>query len=228
MEIQRAIIRLKTANTPAIVLTPENEVGTALVIHGYGGSKEEQLGLAFRIAETGLKTFVIDLRGHGENALEFDEAVLSDVQSIVSYCRSFGGKVIAIGHSLGGRLALISNADAAIGISPAICETFGGQTRKKLEELRHYRVNERSSVTLEKMLSAFPQPVFPKTHKKFVLFGSRDIPEIVDSCRQLDTDKAFEIKNALHSDIFTLDTTVSIIVRLIDSLYNKKHETLGS
>lgn len=220
MKIQRTIIKLKTADIPAIVLTPLEEMGTALVIHGYGGSKEEQLGLAFRVAETGLKTFAIDLRGHGEQPLNFDESVLSDIQEMVYYCRSFGGKVIAIGHSLGGRLALISDADAAIGISPAICRVFGENTRKKLKELRHYRVNERSPIILEKMISAFPQPIFKHEDQRFVLFGSRDIPEIVDACRQWDEHTSFEISSALHSDIFTLNTTASIIVRLITSIYS--------
>ncbi len=39
------------------------------------------------------------------------------------------GQVTAIGHSLGCRFALISGADFAIGISPALPKTFTPQTQ---------------------------------------------------------------------------------------------------
>ncbi|SMC21757.1 hypothetical protein SAMN02745134_01439 [Clostridium acidisoli DSM 12555] len=66
MNITRETIKGNGFSVPSIVFTPSDLQGAAVIIHGYGGSKEEQLGLAYRVAEAGLKTFVIDLRGHGE------------------------------------------------------------------------------------------------------------------------------------------------------------------
>ena len=59
------------------------------------------MGLAWRVAEIGLTSCVIDLRGHGENLLNLDHGVLSDVGAAIEYCRRYGN-VAAIGHSLGG------------------------------------------------------------------------------------------------------------------------------
>lgn len=36
------------------MIEPAAPKGAAVVIHGYGGCKEEQLGMAWRIAEKGL------------------------------------------------------------------------------------------------------------------------------------------------------------------------------
>src|SRR5271157_6042721 len=112
---------------PAIRISPENPVGAAVVVHGYGGCKEEQLGLAWRVAQSGLVADCIDLRGHGDNPRPFDATVLDDVEIAIRNCREFG-KVVAIGHSLGGRLSLTSSADFAIGISPPLEGTHGERT----------------------------------------------------------------------------------------------------
>ncbi|GGL50098.1 hypothetical protein [Sporolactobacillus putidus] len=72
MQIKRDTLLKGTAQTPCVIFSPDDMRGTALIMHGYGGSNEEQLGLAFRIAETGLRTVVIDLHGHGENSSIFN------------------------------------------------------------------------------------------------------------------------------------------------------------
>ena len=76
-------------------------------------NKKEQLGPGWRVAEAGLLACVIDLRGHGEHSFPLDELAGSEIDAAIRYCRSFGN-VTAIGHSLGGRLALLSDADFCI------------------------------------------------------------------------------------------------------------------
>jgi esterase/lipase len=213
MDIRRQIIKGNGFNVPCIILTPPDLQGVAIVIHGYGGSKEEQLGLAYRVAEIGFKTCVIDLRGHGEHTLSLDEKVILDVETAIKYCKHFG-KVVAIGHSLGGRLALISSADYAIGISPALSSTFSEETLKILRNVRDYRVRDPFSGDLIEVFKRLPLVNFNDNMEKAIIYGSRDIPEIINSCKNLKTknSSAIEIDNALHSDIFTLESTFQSVI----------------
>lgn len=220
MDIRRHIIKGNDFTIPAIILTPSHLYGSVIVIHGYGGAKEEQLGLAYRVAEIGFKTYVIDLRGHGENKLGFDEKVMLDVETVIQCCRSFG-KVTIIGHSLGGRLALISSADYAIGISPALDTTFGKETQNILSNVRDYRVLQPFSGELLQVLKKLPTVNLNNNIKKSIIYGSRDIPEIINSCNILKSENLpiIEIDNALHSDIFTLEATFQNIVKQLKKYY---------
>ena len=71
-----------------------------------------------------------------------------DLETSISYFRQFG-KVTAVGHSLGGRLSLISSADYAIGIAPALNKTYSPQTQELIEEMRDYRVRKSNSNIFE-------------------------------------------------------------------------------
>jgi dienelactone hydrolase len=91
----------------------------AAVFHGYGSNKESMLGLALALTEAGLVCAVPDLPGHGEHPGPFGPSVLEEVRATVEHARAHGS-VLAIGHSMGGRLALLSGADAVVAISPAL------------------------------------------------------------------------------------------------------------
>jgi len=45
---------LNNKHTPGILITPETSKGGVLVVHGYGGCKEEIVGLGVRVAALGL------------------------------------------------------------------------------------------------------------------------------------------------------------------------------
>lgn len=210
MNIERSHIPAEGSYTPAVVITPEDPIGSVVLVPGYGGCKEEVLGIAWRIAESGLRVCSIDLSGHGENLNEFGDRVYDDIETAVTYCRTYG-KVAAVGHSLGGRLALISSADYAIGISPAACDSFRDQTYKVLKATRSYRVRNGSMSVLRSVLKDIPAWKPDNGNNTLVLFGSRDLPEISTFCRSLNTPKT-EIENALHSDIFTLESTFHAVV----------------
>jgi len=208
MDIERIEIAGEGYNVPATLLSPPKASSAAVVIHGYGGCKEEQLGLAFRIAEKGIAACAIDLRGHGEHPLPLNENALDDVSAAVRHCRSYG-KVAAVGHSLGGRLALLSDADFVIGISPpALVSTFGAPTRMILKEMRSYRVREEMDI-----LEVFKRlPLYEPSRNGSVLFicGERDVPEIKETCAALEArgEKVVRIEKALHADIFLLEATL--------------------
>ena len=214
MNIKRELIQADEFGIPCVILTPPVSHGAAVVVHGYGGCKEEQLGLAWRVAEIGLTTCAIDHRGHGEHKLPLDEDVLQDVETAIKYCRSIG-KVAALGHSSGGRLCLISSADFAIGISPALETTYSAETERIINAMRGYRVRESFSGVNFELLKKLPVPQSIDNARTLMLFGSRDVPEIVSSCKELKAkgNHVIEIDQALHNDIFLLEETFGRVVK---------------
>jgi len=216
MKIERKLIQQNGLSIPSTVIEPSNSVGTVIIMHGFGGCKEEQLGLAWRVAEVGFTTCVIDLRGHGEHELPLDEEVVLEVETAIQYFRRYG-KVIAIGHSLGGRLALLSTADYAIGLSPALNKTFSNQTQEIIKALRGYRVNEIYPNVNFEILNKLPEWQIGSNGNVKIIFGSRDVPEIISACNELKEKSVpvIEIDKALHNDIFLLELTFEkIIVQL--------------
>jgi esterase/lipase len=202
---------------PAVKIIPAVYRGIAMVIHGYGGCKEEMLGFSYQISEAGFKTYTIDLRGHGENEIPYDENIVQDINLLTGFIFEPGMKTVIIGHSLGGRLALICGCDYSIGISPAINKEFSIQTQQIINNLRTYRVKEKSQGINFEILKCFPG-YSAKVENTKIIYGSRDIPEIMNKCKvmmELGYDVAV-IENALHSDIYVNKKTIEIIK---DSLY---------
>lgn len=213
MDIERQVIQGNGFKVPSIILKPTNSIGAAVIVHGYGGCKEEQLGLAWRVAEIGITTCVIDLRGHGEHELPLDENILLDVETVIKYCHHFG-KVVALGHSLGGRLSLLSDADYIIGISPALNKTFSNQTQETLKVLRSYRVKEINPNVNWDILNKLPEWEYDGSRNVRIFFGSRDVPDIISTCSKLKEKGVpiIQIDKALHNDIFLLEETFDNII----------------
>jgi len=213
MEIERNFIDAGDCRIPAILIRPDRPRGAAVVLHGYGGNKEEQLGLAFVAAGSGLATYAIDLRGHGEHPLPLDAGIADDVATVIRSCRNFG-KVTTIGHSLGGRLALISDADYRIGISPSLSRTYGERTQEMLRAMRSYRVRPADLATLIDVQAALPvwDPM-KAAGTAAILYAERDAPEIVADCRAAAGSgaRAECIAGTLHSDIFNHERAFTAI-----------------
>jgi esterase/lipase len=221
LKIERHLIRNGQVKIPNIVLEPENSIGGVIIVHGYGGSKEEQLGLAWRITEIGLTSIAVDLRGHGENLMPLTYEICSDLEATIEFGMQFG-KVTVIGHSLGGRLALLSNSNNVIAISPALNQEFSETTRKIIESIRSYRVIENSQSNIFDILHELP--IWKPDGKKnvLILYGSRDVPEIVQTCHDLSSKgvQVQEIINALHSDTFLLEESFNKIIAQIKLWYS--------
>lgn len=77
-------------------------------------------GLAARYAERGYRTISFDFRAHGESergtsqAL-YDAFVRLDLPTVVACAKDRGDKVIVVGHSLGGHVALASQGTGRLG-----------------------------------------------------------------------------------------------------------------
>lgn len=204
MNINRQLIQGDGFTVPSVIITPQTSIGAAIIIHGFGSCKEEHLGFAWRIAEAGFTTCIIDLRGHGEHELEFDEKIVLDVEAAIQYCRRFG-KVVTIGHSLGGRLSLISNADYTIGISPAIYKTLCDQTIGNLNTFKNHRV--RKTLSAKEIFNKIPIWQVSENRNSVIFFGSRDSQDIILACNELKSMDVpvIKVEGALHGDIFLLE-----------------------
>jgi hypothetical protein len=214
MDIQRLMIPGQGFVVPSVVFAPERPVGTAIIAHGYGGCKEEQLGLAWRVAHASIRAVTIDLRGHGEHPLPLDKDVLDDLNTVVHHYKQFG-QVAAIGHSLGGRLALISDADFAIGISPPLDTVFSERTQEQLKKMRSHRVRPEDHSVVFDVLRTIPCWHPTDFRRSMIIFGSRDVPEIVHTCRMVGSTGAtvIEIDRALHGDTYCMEIAFEAVVK---------------
>ena len=214
MDITRKTIQANRHRIPCIIIEPKESFNTAILIHGYGGCKEELLGLGLRVAECGFTSCLIDLPGHGENLDNFTGDVRGYVNAVIEYYRG-SRKIVAIGHSLGGRIALASNAKYVIGISPSLPKEFSAPTREFIKNIRGYRVREQNPDFLWDLHRELPSFDIAAPKKALLLFGSRDVPEIISECKtiQISTNYVLEIYNALHSDIYVNEKVNNIIVR---------------
>jgi alpha-beta hydrolase superfamily lysophospholipase len=212
MDVKRQLLQGDGFHVPSLVVTPEEPSGIVVLVHGYGGSKEEMLGLAWRVAECGYTACAIDLRGHGEHMLALDHDVMADVEAAIAHCREGDRKVIVIGHSLGGRLALLSSADAVIALSPAICPTYSPQIHRIIESWS-YKVREPGTAFVFDILEKLPVWQPGNGRPVAIVHGSRDMPEIRQGCIDLQSRgvRVTEIEKALHNDIFLLGSTMRAI-----------------
>ena len=222
MKIMREFIDGDGFKVPCVTITPQNPKGTVVVVHGYGGTKEKALGLAWRIAEKGFITGCIDLRGHGEHSFNLDCNILSDVESAISHFKDCG-EITAIGHSFGGRLALISSADYAIGISPALGGNFSSEVQNNIRESMDYLVHKSPNTSLFDILNDNIDFLEFDLDKKHLIYGTRDLPEIIFECEDLKSKNldVIKIDNALHSDIFLLESTFKAITNKLETWYTE-------
>lgn len=219
MQIQRVEVQGAGFTVPGVIIEPKSPLGAAVISHGYGGCKEEQLGLAWRVAEAGLAALAIDLRGHGEHPLSLDKDVLDDVEAALRHCHRYG-KVVAIGHSIGGRLSLISSADHAIAISPPLDSAYSERTEETLRKLRHNKVRSDDSNWVFEILRNMP--LWKNEGKGYMMiYGSRDVPEIVSSCDALlnDGGNVVRIEGALHGDTYLMNVTYMNVARQLDEWF---------
>lgn len=220
ISIERKTIDGQGFSVPCALLAPPAPAGGAVIVHGYGGCKEEQLGLAWRIAEAGLAACAIDLRGHGEHLLPLDEHMLQDAEAAIAYCRRYG-KVASVGHSLGGRLALLSSADYSIAISPAFSQTYHPRTEETLKDIRSYRVREAFPGEIFDVLRKMPVWQSGNGKRALVIYGSRDVTDIVNSCVELKSKgvAVAEIDKAVHSDIYLNEETFEAVARQLSAWF---------
>lgn len=168
---------------PAYLFEPERARGGAAVIHGYGGCKEQLLGLAAHFAEARWASLVCDLRGHGEHPASLDQELFRDVEAGLGYLRRYG-KVAAVGHSLGGRLALGSSADFIIAISPAVSRRPSGEGQQMLLAFGSTTVRSPHPGYILELVREM-EDVKDLARPVLLLCGDRDIPTLIEGIPHL-------------------------------------------
>lgn len=169
---------------PAWYVAPEAEpVAGAAVFHGYGSSRDALVGLALTLADAGFSCIVPDLPGHGEHPESLGPQVLHDARAAVEYARRYG-PVLAIGKSLGGRLALLSGADAVVAISPALPAQPSPEGVYALRTFATPRVRQAHPGAVVEVLRDLPAHSV-SGNPVLLVVGEEDIPSIVASVEEL-------------------------------------------
>jgi dienelactone hydrolase len=166
---------------PAYLFRPSSPSAGVAIAHGYGGCKEHMLGLAARLAEEKLAACVFDIRGHGEHPAALDAAMLEDLEATLAFLRRFG-RVAAVGHSLGGRLALMSSADVVVAISPALPRRPSDEGRAMLLHFGSTAVRARAAGEILDILRAMPPPS-ATARRTLLLHAQADIPSLIEGIR---------------------------------------------
>jgi dienelactone hydrolase len=163
--------------TPAWEVSPESSPrGGAAIFHGYGSAKESMLGLALALCGAGLACTVPDVCGHGEHPEPLGPSVLDDVRRTVAHTKRHG-PVLAVGHSMGARLAMLADADAVVAISPALPVQPSPEGMYALRTFPTPRVRQERPGQVVEILRDLPmRPSRPVP--VLVLLGEGDIPSI--------------------------------------------------
>jgi len=94
----------------------------ALLLHGGGQTRHAWKRTAHRLAEQGYHALDLDLRGHGESGWSPSGQYTIDLfaDDVRRVARTFAGKPVLIGASLGGLASLIAEGEAAESIASAL------------------------------------------------------------------------------------------------------------
>ncbi|MFJ8072964.1 alpha/beta fold hydrolase [Streptomyces sp. NPDC096176] len=82
--------------------------GTALLLPGYTGSKEDFIALLEPLAEAGYRTVAVDGRGQYETEGSADQSAYEQgelARDVLAQAAAVGGPLHLVGHSLGGQIA---------------------------------------------------------------------------------------------------------------------------
>lgn len=184
MKVSRAEKVLSGPLPSAWHVAPESDPAAgAVVLHSYGSCKEAMLGLALNLAELGFACIVPDLPGHGEHPATFGPTLLEEVRGAVEQARRYG-QVLALGHSLGGRLALLSTADAVVAISPALPLEPSPEGVYALRTFSSPKVRQAYPGQVIDVLRGLPQHEL-EDEPVLIVLGEGDIPSIVRAAEAL-------------------------------------------
>ncbi|HEV8681323.1 MAG TPA: alpha/beta fold hydrolase [Actinomycetota bacterium] len=169
---------------PAWSVAPEGDPRAgAAIFHGYGSSRDALLGLALTLAGGGFACVLPDLPGHGEHPELLGPVLLDDARRAVEHARRHGA-VLAVGHSLGGRLALLSEADAVVAISPALPAQASPEGMYALQTFATPRVRQAYPGEVMDILRGLP-PHAVSGSPVLLVIGEGDIPSIVEAVEEL-------------------------------------------
>jgi len=165
-----------SSNEYRIIVKPDKKTRMALILHGYGGSKEEMLPLGLGLAKKEISSTIIDLPGHGMRDEFFTfEAVQ---RSVALELKSMPDECVIIGHSLGAIIASGEDRRAVL-ISPPLQLYFEGAKRELLKVLRVRNVKEETYFSgLKSILRKIDFQL--KNGSSYVVYGDNDLRTVID------------------------------------------------
>jgi pimeloyl-ACP methyl ester carboxylesterase len=141
------------------------------------------LGISARLGEEGWASLAFDIRGHGEHPAPLDEGLLQDLEAALAWLRRYG-RVVALGHSLGGRLALISSADLVIAISPSVTSRPSEEGRQMLVAFGTTTVRSPRPDYILHLLRQMEEVTQPD-RPVLLLHGEQDVPTLIEGIRRV-------------------------------------------
>ena len=184
---------------PAFLFAPASPRGGAVVCHGYGASKEEMLGVAAAVAEKGTAALVIDLCGHGENMAPIGPGMREELEAAIAFVRRFG-KTAVVGHSLGGRLALMSSADVMVAMAPSVMMQMSPQGKWMFENLPSPGVREPYKGYVIELLEKLG-PVPSHGRPCLLIYSERDILALLEGAADLQAQLPAAEKRLISANI---------------------------
>src|SRR5512132_2197033 len=184
---------------PGFLFSPTSPRGGAVVCHGYGGSKEQMLGIAVAVAEKGTAALTIDLCGHGENMAPIGPGMRDELEAAVAFVRRFG-KTAVIGHRLGGRLALMSSADVMVALSPSVMVQMSPQGKWMFENFPSPGVREPYAGYVNELLEKLG-PVPSHDRPCLLVYSERDIKPLLDGAAGLQSQLPRAEKKLISAEI---------------------------
>ncbi len=106
-----------------------------VVLHGWQASIEEWKRVADNFSEDGYRVFLIDLPGFGGTSrVQSDWGAYEYADFVVEFCKTMGVKnPVVIGHSFGGRVAIVLAGFKKIAISRLVLVDAAGMEMKSLK-----------------------------------------------------------------------------------------------
>lgn len=202
------LTRAVVAGAPAYLLVPERSQKNAVVLHGYGGAKEEVLGLGLAAAAAGYAVCVPDLPGHGTHP---ETLTGGSIREFAAGLRSAGFPA-AIGHSLGGLVAMALGPAVLCLLSVPLEAKFPGGKSELLRVLRARRVREKKPYAgLEEAFPALGAP-WPEP-PVLLLHAARDLPVcLAAAARGRETGwEVRAVRGSGHLDLVTAPETLSAV-----------------
>ena len=197
------------AGAPAYcLLVPTRNGKSVVILHGYGGSKEEVLGLGVAAANAGWPACIPDLPGHGMHP---EPLTAESVEKFVAELKTCGFTA-AVGHSLGGRIAMALGIKPLCLLSVPLEARFEGRRSELLRVLRARRVREvKPFAGLEEVLVTLTAP-WPDP-PVLLLHAARDLPTCLAAAAQ-GKKSGWEIRivrSAGHHDITTAPEVLTAV-----------------
>ncbi len=211
--------KVKRDSEHRIFIKTEKKDKVALILHGYGGSKEEMLPLGIDLAKREIGSTIIDLPGHGGRDELFTYEAFQ--RSIALELKCIPDECVVVGHSLGALMASKEDRRAVL-ISPPMELYFEGAKRELLKALRVRNVKEETYFSgLKSVLGKIDFQL--KKDSSCIVYGENDLSTVIDYAKKARESgvETHMIQNSGHLDILDSAELAEVVGNWINGVLNE-------